>query len=209
MRKKICISLCLTSIVLFVFSLNFQAQTSSNQTWTKEAATQWLNSKTWKGDMTLSVYKAVDAVEFAKQYHKNKIRWDKAFSYLKNQKLDTVSTGKYYLMGDTVYISVTYNKPKAFEATKWEAHKQYIDIQYVAKGMEKIGVAPVSKGSVAEPYNETKDVGFYSLPDADSKYYLAQPDTFLIFFTTEAHEPNIKIYGCDIDKKIVIKVLAD
>ena len=209
MRKKVRISLCLTIIMLYTFGYTIQAQTSPNQIWTKESATQWLNSKTWKGEMTLSVYKAVDVVEFATQYHKNKIRWDKAFFYLKNQKLDTISAGKYYLMGDTVYVSVTDNKPKAFEATKWEAHKKYIDIQYVAKGKEKMGVAPVSKGSVVEPYIETKDVGFYSLPEPDCKYYVAQPDTFLIFFPAEAHRPNIKIEGCDTDKKIVIKVRAD
>jgi len=108
-----------------------------------------------------------------------------------------------------VYVTVSDNKTKAFEETKWEAHKKYIDIQYVAKGKEKMGVAPFEKAIEVEPYNDKKDVGFYSISALESKFYIAQPDTFLIFFPSDAHRPNIKIDGVDADKKIVIKIRVE
>jgi len=176
---------------------------------TKEQAIKWLNSKEWANGLSLKVYDSVNVQEFAKQYNTNKSYWDKAFAYLKNTNLDTVSIGKYFLDGDNVIATVSENKPKDFADTKWEAHKKYIDIQYIIRGKEKMGVAQVSKGTVVDQYNETKDVGFYSVADADSKFYLAEPGVFLIFFTSEAHRPNIKVDGCDSDKKIVIKVKAN
>jgi YhcH/YjgK/YiaL family protein len=185
------------------------AQTSGDQTWTPEKATKWFEAKEWANGMTLKVYDAVNKQEFAKQYNKNKAYWDKAFAYLKNTNLDTVTPGKYFLDGTNVFISVTESKSKAFEATKWEAHRKYIDIQYIIKGKEKMGVAPFAKAKEVEPYNETKDIGFYSVAEADSKFYIAEPGTFLIFFPQEAHRPSIKVDGFDTTKKIVIKVKAD
>jgi YhcH/YjgK/YiaL family protein len=192
---------------LILITVTENAQT--NNTWTKGNATQWCNSRAWASTMKLQVYKDVNTIDFANQYHKNKTAWDKAFAYLSNHKLDTISAGKYYLMGDTVFVTVSDNKPKTFEETKWEAHKKYIDIQYVAKGKEKMGVASFSKATEIEPYNDKKDVGFYSMPESECKYYVAQPDTFLIFFPSEAHRPNIRIDGIDADKKIVIKIKVE
>jgi biofilm protein TabA len=196
--------LALLLLILTILAINSIAQV--DKTWTKENATQWCTSRTWAAGLQLQVFNDVNVVEFATQYQKNKTAWDKAFLYLSNTKLDTISAGKYYLMGDTVYVNVSENKPKAFEETKWEAHKKYIDIQYVAKGKEKMGVAPFNKATELEAYNEKKDVGFYSIPEPECKYYVAQPDTFLIFFPSDAHRPNIIVDGINTDKKIVIKI---
>jgi YhcH/YjgK/YiaL family protein len=112
-------------------------------------------------------------------------------------------------MGDIVYVTITDNKPKPFEDTKWEAHRKYIDVQYIFKGKEKMGVAPIAGATEVEPYNDKKDVGFYSIPEKDCKYYIARPDSLFIFFPSDAHRPNIKADGYDTDKKIVIKIKAD
>ncbi len=209
MKKAIFNSLQVLFIIIFMCNNPILAQTSTDETWTKEKAVKWLHESKWGNGLKLHVYDSVNALEFAKQYHANKSYWDKALAYLKNNNLDTLSPGKYPIDGDNVFASVTINKPKVFEATKWEAHRKYIDIQYVIRGKEKMGVAPLSKTSVVEPYNETKDVGFYNVTDADSRFYIAVPGTYLIFFPQETHRPNIKIEGCDEDKKIVIKVRAD
>jgi biofilm protein TabA len=188
---------------------NLSGQTPQSNTWTKEKAIQWFNTGEWKNGLSLNVYEYIDLQEFAKQYHNNKTLWDKAFAYLKNTNLDTIAPGKYTLVGDDLYVSITEGFSKPFEETKWEAHKKYIDIQHVIKGKEKMGVAPFSKTSVLEVFNDTKDVGFYTVPEGDGKYYEATPRNFLIFFPCEAHRPSIRIEGNDIVKKIVIKVKAD
>jgi len=202
------------AIIPFLFSFymmvgSCQAQTKVDNAWTPEKARQWFETKEWTNGLTLKAYESLNIQEFAKQYHKNKAYWDKAFLYLKNTKLDTITPGKYYLDGQNVYISVTDGYTKDFEATKWEAHQKYIDIQYVIKGKEKMGMAPLSKATESVAFDNNKDVGFYTVADADAKFYLAEPGIFLIFFPKEAHRPSIKTDGCDSDKKIVIKIKAD
>jgi YhcH/YjgK/YiaL family protein len=169
-------------------------------------AAKWFNAREWAGELKLLAHKSTDALEFSFQYAKNLQRWISAFKYLQETDLDKVEPGKYKIDGNNVYVSVAEGKTKLFEDTKWEAHKQYIDIQYVVQGKEKIGVAPLSKAVQIEPFDETKDVGFFEVPEPDCKYYIAQPGTFFIFFPQDAHRPSVNVKGTDTDKKIVIKI---
>ena len=70
-------------------------------------------------------------------------------------------------------------------------------------GKEKIGVAPVSRAKVKEPYDETKDIAFY---ESDGKYYVAEPGTFFLFFPQETHRPSIKVDASVPVRKLVIKI---
>ncbi len=45
---------------------------------------------------------------------------------------------------------------------KFEAHKRFIDVQYLQSGEEDILCAPLSAGVETVPYNDVKDVTFYS-----------------------------------------------
>jgi YhcH/YjgK/YiaL family protein len=209
MKKLSLLAVQFIIITIFMANNFVKAQTSGDDAWTKEKAAKWVKTREWANGLKLKAYDSIDVKEFAKQYHKNKKYWDKAFEYLKNTNLDTLSPGRYDIDGNNVYVSVTQNKTKAFEDTKWEDHHRYIDIQYVIKGKEKMGVAPVSKATILDAYNDKKDNAFYQVSEKDSKYYVAQPGTFYVFFPQETHRPNIKVTGCDEDKKIVIKVKAD
>jgi biofilm protein TabA len=184
-----------------------RGQALQGETWTKEKATRWFKNNEWAGGLQLKPHESVNLVEFATQYHRNKILWDKAFNYLKTMDLPNIAPGKYPLMGDSMFVSVSEYTPKDLENAKWEAHKKYIDIQYVAKGKEKIGVAPLTGATVTEPFNETKDVGFFT--SSDGQYYEAQPGTFYIFFPSDLHRPGIKTDGSDTVRKIVIKIRVD
>ena len=83
------------------------------------------------------------------------------------------------LDGDNVYATITEGPAKTFEQSAWESHRKYIDLQYVIKGKEKIGVTAVSTATIIKPYDETKDVANYN---AEGQFYLAEPDTFFLFF---------------------------
>ena len=87
------------------------------------------------------------------------------------------------------------------EEVKWESHKKYIDLQYIIKGKEIIGVADASKAIITKPY--TVDAMNYT---ADGTYYTTDAGTFFLFFPNDAHRPTIKADGYDIVKKIVIKI---
>jgi YhcH/YjgK/YiaL family protein len=154
--------------------------------------------------LAIQPHASVNRQEFALQYAANKQLWDKAFEFLRSNKLSELAPGKYPLMGDSVFVSVTYGPEKAFEATKWEAHRKYIDLQYIASGKEKMGVAPLVKAKEVMPYNETKDVANY---ETEGTFHVADSTHFFLFFPQDVHRPNIKVEEGDV-RKVVIKILA-
>ncbi len=208
MKKKVILSLLLATVSALVIHVN--AQSKNSKATSKKAAEKWFNTLEWLGGLQLKPHKSVDAVEFVKQYRRNKIYWNKAFAFLKDNDLQKLANGKYKIVqgtpggdGDNVFATVTEDSTKDFDKTKWESHRKYIDLQYVIKGEEKIGVCPVAKATVTNAYNEKKDVANYT---AEGKIYTAVPGTFFIFFPTDAHRPNITTGGNNADKKIVIKI---
>ncbi len=123
------------------------------------------------------------------------------FYFLKNQNLEKIKPGKYSIVGEQVFASVTESPSRKKEDVKWESHKNYIDLQYIIKGKEMIGVADTSKATITKPY--TVDVINYN---ADGKYYIGEQGKFFLFFPNDAHRPTIKIDGYDVVKKIVVKI---
>ncbi len=192
-------------LLLFLIFLSFTSATLAQDSvkWTKKNATKWLHSKEWKNGLTLEVHPSVNKIVFAEQYHKNKAAWDKAFAFLRDSNLLTLKPGKYIIDGDNAYATITEAPSKTFEQSAWESHRKYIDLQYVIKGEEKIGVAPVTTATVTKPYDETKDAANYN---TEGQFYIATPGTFFLFFPGDAHRPNVKVDGYYIVKKLVIKI---
>jgi YhcH/YjgK/YiaL family protein len=182
---------------------------AKREDWTSKKANTWLKEKEWKNGWKVEAHPSVNAQEFAYQYHKNRAIWDKVFTFLKNTNLDTIAPGKYVIDGDNAFVSVSEAPVKEFEATKWEAHKKYIDIQYIIRGKEKMGVVAIDKVKPIDKFDDAKDLGFYTAPESEAKYYEANPEAFLVFFPADAHRPCIKIEGTDTDKKLVVKIKAD
>ncbi|TCZ73443.1 YhcH/YjgK/YiaL family protein [Flaviaesturariibacter aridisoli] len=147
---------------------------------------------------------SVDMKEFSRQYHARQALWDKAFEFLRTRRLAELAPGKYPLLGDSVFVSVTYGPEKDFDSTKWEAHRRYIDLQYIIEGKEKMGVAPLAAAKEVMAYNETKDVANYS---AEGTFHIADPTAFFLFFPQDVHRPNIRVAEGNV-RKMVIKILA-
>ena len=199
-----------SAILLIVLSLmictSLSAQKVADQ-WTKKTATQWFHKGAWAGAMTLKADPSVNVVDFARQYHQNKAAWDLVFDWLAKNDPATFPVGKYVL--DSINVSLTITDApsvRPFEQTKWEAHCQKVDLQYIARGAEKMGITPVSGSKVVQQYDSKKDIGFYQPNEKKAKYVVAKPGTFLLFFPSDAHRPNIQVEGCDTVRKIVFKV---
>jgi YhcH/YjgK/YiaL family protein len=151
----------------------------------------------------LTPHKSIDKIEFAKEYHANQLWWDKAFAYLKNTDLGSLKPGDHSIVGEDVFARITEGPLKNIDSSRWEAHKNYIDIHYVITGREKIGIGPLSSATIIEPYNSKRDIAFY---DGKGKYYFADPRTFFIAFTKHIHRPGLEVDGKEFEKKLVIKV---
>ena len=185
-----------------IISLQTIAQTTQAPLTDKQINT-WFAKKEWLDGASLQPHKTINKAEFARQYKLNQSYWDKAFAFLKNTNLETLGTGKYAIDGDNVYAMVTENPTKNLDSTKWESHKNYIDLQSVISGEEQIGIATIANLTVTMPYDASKDVANYS---GDGKFYEALPGIFFLFFPGDAHRPNVTVNGNKPDKKIVIKI---
>lgn len=192
--------------LLAILCLTGTASLAQSTKWTEKTAQQWVKKGEWRHGLKQMLFADVDAVEFAKQYHRNKALWDKAFAFIRDTNLDTLSPGKHIIDGENVFATVTEGAiTKDFDKSGWESHRNYNDIHLMIKGKEKVGMAAVATATVTNPYNETKDLANYT---AEGKFYIGEPGIFYLFFPTNAHRPNIKVDGYDNVKKLVIKVSA-
>ena len=191
------------AVFLLLMGSNVARPQNNSAQWNPKTAKRWVKSREWSNGLKLKVNSSVDKVEFAKQYHVNKAYWDKAFIFMRDGKLDSIAPGKYAIDGDNVYAIITKGPEKDFDKSAWESHRRYIDLHYVIKGKEKMGVSPIAGSTVIKPYDETKDAANYT---ATGKFYVATPSEFFLFFPNDVHRPNIKVPGYDTVKKLVIKI---
>lgn len=164
---------------------------------------KWVKKKEWSGGLALMPHASTNFKEFLRQYRKNKTYWDEAFAFMKNHDLEHLAKGKYPIDSTHVFATITEDPSKDFEKTNWESHRKYVDLQYVIRGEEIIGLNPVAGSVVTKEYDEKKDVANYA---ATGTMQHSVPGTFFLFFPSDAHRPNITPGGNATVKKLVIKI---
>lgn len=190
-------------LMLMAFIGLFKTSFAQDTSWNEKKAEKWFKSGDWKDGLKINGHSSINKLEFARQYHKNKAEWDKAFAFMRDSDLAHMKPGRYAIDGDNVYATITEGPEKTFEQSAWESHRNYIDLQYVVTGKEKIGRAPVVGATVTQPYNEKADIAHYT---TDGKFYIGDPSAFFLFFPSDAHRPNIHVDGYDTVRKLVIKI---
>ncbi len=175
--------------------------------WTENELNEWFISKEWCDGWEVSPDSSINKRALAIAYHKNPERWQKAFQYLKTADLKNAGLGKTELDGEKLFASVAEYYPKQREEVRYESHEKYIDIQYVIKGEEIMGITTRDKVSADEAYNEEKDIAFYKSENGDYRH--ATPANFLIFFPDDMHRPSISTGDSVWVKKVVIKLKID
>ena len=130
-------------------------------------------------------------------------RINKAFAYLKETDFSKMELGKYEIDGENIFALVNEYNTKDQSQGKLEAHKKYVDVQFVAKGKELMGYAPLENQTVIDPYYEQNDITFFS---GEKSFTLVEEGMFAIFFPTDVHLPGIKVDEPAYVKKVVVKV---
>jgi len=105
-----------------------------------------------------------------------------------------------------VFANVQSYTTSPTETRKYEAHKKYIDLQYIVSGEERMYHSPLSLLAVKELYNETKDVE--KLTGPDDQAVIVRAGDFAIFFTHDGHKPNCSNGRDQAVKKVVVKIRA-
>jgi YhcH/YjgK/YiaL family protein len=149
----------------------------------------------------------LDRLEHSLHYAALGDRFAAGFAYLRETDLVNVADGRYEIDGTNVFAIVqTYDaKPQA--EGRWEAHRAHADIQYVARGAERMGVASMRGLTVATPYDSEKDVEFYAGGTEIGKFFDVTAGEFALFFPHDVHMPSLSIAKPQAAvKKVVIKV---
>jgi len=127
--------------------------------------------------------------------------------HIANTDFAAKEPGRYELQGNDLYVLVQKYETVPKEQGKWECHQKYIDIQYIAKGVEQIGYANVEQMSVKTEYNPEKDI---CILDGKGDYLTLTEGSYGIFFPADAHQPKVapdNITGQVT--KVVVKVRLD
>lgn len=145
-----------------------------------------------------------DRLSNSKQYEKLNEKFKIGFDFLKNNNLKEMKDGRYDI-AEGVFANVQSLKTKNKSEKKWEAHKDYIDIQYVIKGQECMGYGILEDfKKVVVPYDKEKDIEF--LDGEKFNYINVNENDFVIFYPNDVHAPMLSVKE-DIEiKKVIVKI---
>ena len=176
--------------------------------WSNKKIDAWFAKNEWSAGWTVTPDASINKRKLAISYFKNKARWQKAFNFLKNTDLTRLDLKRYDIDGDRLFATVSEYISKNEETTNFEAHRNYIDIQYVISGKEVMNIAPLtSVKEVLTPYDTTKDIEFVTVTKIVN--YKASPSNFFIFFPGDAHRPGLKDGVNSPVRKVVVKLKVD
>lgn len=127
-----------------------------------------------------------------------------ALEVIKGIEFEKMELGKYEVNDDFYYLVQEY-EPKDPEVARHEAHKNYVDIQYVVEGKEAIDIAPMMFMEVDEPYDAERDVVFFKEPKQATRFVLTD-GSYAILYPEDSHKPGVCVGAKTKVKKIVGKV---
>ena len=145
----------------------------------------------------------IDSIQNRARYERLGTGIAKALEYLARTDVSKMATGRYDLDGDNVYALVQRYDTKPREKGVWEAHRRYIDVQFVASGVESMGYAPIGSLTVTQPYAADNDCVLLA---GTGDFVTAAAGTFVVFFPEDAHMPCLACGAPPAVCKVVVKV---
>lgn len=146
------------------------------------------------------IYDKIDNIELYRGLSKDIYL---GLEFLKNARPD-IEIGVHEL-SPRVKAIVSEYKTKEVNEYGYEAHKKFIDIQYLLKGSEKICCLPLDQLIETKPYSEENDAAFYTTEQNPIEMTL-ESGYFAIFYPQDGHMPGLCVNEKMDVKKVVVKV---
>ena len=126
-----------------------------------------------------------------------------ALKFLSETDFSKIELGRYELDGDNIFYMVqSYDTDP--DKTISEAHKKYIDIQYMVEGEEIIGVADISEDKELTESKEENDVWFYN---CKTEPLVLSTGKYMVLYPNDLHCPGVATNGTAMTcRKVVVKV---
>lgn len=129
----------------------------------------------------------------------------KVIDYLKSNDFVKMEPGVYELEGRDIYVQVFDAETGPVEEKRPESHKEYLDIQFLASGEEKLGFTPYTEKYEVDEYIEERDLIFYKSVENEG-FVNAVPGCISIFFPCDIHRPAVAVNEAMTVRKVVVKV---
>lgn len=152
-----------------------------------------------------------DNIENASLYYPLGEKIKKGFEFILNHDLKTMPCGRHDI-DEGIYANVQELDTKMAHLAKFEAHRKYIDIQYVISGCERMDFSLIDNFRSITAYDGENDIEFLELKEESpcANSINAREGNFAIFFPQDVHAPMLSCNdGCEKIKKVIVKIKAD
>lgn len=118
---------------------------------------------------------------------------------------ETLSAGRHEIEGDNIFMNVMSFETAEPHSKRYEHHREYLDVQLLLSGFERIDFGP--QGAAIEPdiYHEDDDYQLCEMISPCQTLHM-QPGMFAIFLPGEPHKPGCISDVAQTISKVVIKV---
>ena len=147
----------------------------------------------------------VDRIENAYLYAKISKNLAKAFKILQSKKVLRQAEGRYEVKGTKIYYIIMKYATKPIDGGEFEAHKKYIDVQYILDGQEAIPYANIASLKTSKRYKAKADVTMYRLSKDYASVNLLK-GMFCVLFPEDGHLPCRILKKRSNVHKVVVKV---
>jgi len=147
----------------------------------------------------------INKLQHAERYFNMHPAFEKAFAFLRQDGLAELPADRYEIDGDRLFCMISKGPGRSRAEAKLEAHRKYIDIQYVIAGTDEMGWKPTADCKVIDTeYDEDKDIMFFK--DQPDSWTPVPAGSFVIFFPQDAHAPLVS--SGEIHK-VVLKIAVE
>lgn len=126
-----------------------------------------------------------------------------AFDYLQKTDLNQLAPGRYEIQGKEVYAIVQEYPARKRDQGRWEAHRNYVDLQLIVSGEEVMGFANLADLRSLSDYDAAKDVEHL---EGEGIFFNVPQGFFTIFGTRDAHMPCLEPGRPANVRKVVLKI---
>ena len=150
----------------------------------------------------------LDQIKHADAYRHLSDGFAAGIDYLRSSDFNHVPDGRYEIIGSHNFAIVQTYSTKPRDKARWEAHRRYADIQFMIGGGERMGVVPIERATVEQPYDAERDLEFFTVSSdsAAAQIFTVEQNSFAIFFPQEVHMPTLAIEKPVTVRKVVVKV---
>lgn len=142
----------------------------------------------------------INKLQHAERYFNMHPAFKKAFAFLRQDDLAELPADRYEIDGDRLFCMISKGPGRSRAEAKLEAHRKYIDIQYVIAGTDEMGWKPTADCKVIDiEYDADKDIMFFN--DPPYSWTQVPAGSFVIFFPQDAHAPLVS--GGEIHKAVL------